>query len=56
MRTRTCRFPGSFSDAGAAKRGGCSHQYEENSVREVEDRIKGGAVSEESSPVKEAMD
>lgn len=42
--------------AGAAKRSGCSHQYDENSVRETLERIKGGAVREERSPLKEAMD
>jgi hypothetical protein len=31
-------------------------QYEENSVRDCEDRMKGGAVREERSPLKEAMD
>jgi hypothetical protein len=42
--------------AGALKTPGCSHQYELNSVRLVEDRMKGGAVSEDRSPLKEAMD
>ena len=56
FRTSTARCSASFFSAGAAKSGGCSHQYDENSVREVEERMKGGAVSDARSPVKEAMD
>lgn len=47
---------GSASFAGAANTVGCSAQYELNSVRLVDERMKGGAVSEERSPLKEAMD
>lgn len=50
------RFAGSGSDVGATKTDGCSVQYAENSVREVVPKIKGGAVMEERSPLKEAMD
>jgi hypothetical protein len=50
------RFSASFSAAGATKRVGCSHQYELNSVRLVDERMKGGAVREERSPLKDAMD
>lgn len=56
LRTRRARFSGSASLAGATKTAGCSAQYAEYSVSEVEDKIKGGAVSEERSPVKEAID
>jgi len=35
---------------------GCSAQYAEYSTREVEDRMKGGAVREKRSPLKEAID
>jgi hypothetical protein len=35
---------------------GCSHQYAEYSVREVVERMNGGAVREERSPLKDAMD
>jgi hypothetical protein len=35
---------------------GCSHQYDENSVKLVEERMKGGAVRLARSPLKEAMD
>jgi len=41
---------------GATRTEGCSAQYEEYSVREVLERIKGGAVMEDRSPLKEAMD
>jgi hypothetical protein len=34
---------------------GCSAQYEENSVREVDERMKGGAVRDERSPEKDAI-
>ena len=34
---------------------GCSHQYELNSVKLVADRMKGGAVRLDKSPLKEAM-
>ena len=35
---------------------GCSAQYDENSVREVDERMNGGAVKDERSPEKDAMD
>ena len=35
---------------------GCSVQYAENSVREVVPRMKGGAVKDERSPLKDAID
>ena len=47
---------GSASLAGAANTEGCSAQYELYSVRLVADRMKGGAVSEDRSPLKEEMD
>lgn len=47
---------GSGSFAGAANTFGCSAQYPLNSVRLVDDRIKGGAVREERSPLNEEMD
>lgn len=50
------RFAGSGSFAGATKTDGCSHQKEEYSVREVDERMKGGAVMEERSPLKDAND
>src|ERR1700753_4068296 len=56
LRTSRARFFGSASLPGAAKTDGCSHQYELNSVRLVEERMKGGAVRLDRSPLKEAMD
>lgn len=56
LRTSRALLAGSVSLAGAAKRSGCSHQYEENSVREVPERMNGGAVRDERSPLNEAMD
>lgn len=56
LSTSKALLAGSSSLDGAAKTLGCSHQYELNSVRLVEDRMKGGAVKEERSPLKEAMD
>lgn len=35
---------------------GCSHQYDENSVKLVAERMKGGAVRLARSPLKEAID
>jgi hypothetical protein len=35
---------------------GCSVQYEENSVRDLVERMKAGAVMVERSPLKVAMD
>ena len=35
---------------------GCSVQYAENSVREVVPRMNGGAVKDERSPLKDAID
>lgn len=56
FRTSNDRLAGSGSRAGATKREGCSFQYAENSVSEVVPRMKGGAVMEERSPLKEAID
>lgn len=56
LSTSKALLAASSSLAGAAKTLGCSHQYELNSVRLVEERMKGGAVKEERSPLKEAMD
>jgi hypothetical protein len=56
FKTRRALFWGSDSLAAAAKKDGCSHQYELNSVRLVDERINGGAVRLERSPLKEAMD
>ena len=54
--TRSARFLGSCSFAGATKRAGCSAQYELNSTNEVEERINGGAVRDDKSPENDAMD
>lgn len=54
--TKSARFAASGSCAGAAKTEGCSHQYELNSVKLVDERMKGGAVRLERSPLKEAID
>ena len=56
FKTSKARFAGSGSEAGATNIDGCSVQYAENSVREVVPRMKGGAVKEERSPLKEAID
>lgn len=56
FRTRRARLAGSCSEAGATKMDGCSVQYAENSVREVVPRMKGGAVSEDRSPLNDAID
>lgn len=50
------RFCLSASEAGATKTEGISAQYAENSVSEVVDRMKAGAVRDERSPLKEAID
>lgn len=50
------RFAGSGSEVGATNTDGCSVQYAENSVRDVVPKIKGGAVMEERSPLKDAID
>jgi hypothetical protein len=54
--TNSALFSGSFSAAGATKIEGCSAQYEENSTSDVDERINGGAVKDERSPEKDAMD
>ena len=54
--TSRARFAGSGSEAGATKMDGCSVQYAENSVRDVVPRMNGGAVIEERSPLKDAID
>lgn len=56
FRTNSARFWASFSRAGATKIEGCSVQYAENSTRDFEERMKGGAVKEDRSPEKEARD
>ena len=50
------RFCLSASEAGATRTEGISAQYAENSVSDVVDRMKAGAVREERSPLKEAID
>jgi hypothetical protein len=55
FKTRRARLVGSGSEAGATKIAGCSVQYAEYSVRDVVERMKGGAVSVDKSPLKEAM-
>lgn len=54
--TRSALFAGSCSAAGATKSEGCSAQYDEYSVNETPLRMNGGAVREEISPLKDAMD
>lgn len=56
LSTNMQRFCLSFSAAGATRTDGISDQYAENSVSEVVDRMKAGAVSDERSPLKEAID
>ena len=56
LSTSNERLAGSGSEAGATKIEGCSVQYAENSVRDVVPRMKGGAVMDERSPLKEAID
>ena len=56
LSTNKARFAGSCSFAGATKTDGFSVQYAENSVREIVPTMKGGAVTEERSPLKEAKD
>lgn len=41
---------------GAIKRSGCSPQYCEYSTKEVGDKMKGGAVNDDKSPLYEAID
>ena len=50
------RFCLSASEAGATRTEGISAQYAENSVSEVVDKMKAGAVRDERSPLKEAID
>jgi hypothetical protein len=56
LRTSMARLAGSDSAAGAVRTGGWVAQYAENSVSDWDERMKGGAVREERSPLKEAMD
>lgn len=56
FKTSRARFAGSCSEAGATKMDGCSVQYAENSVRDVVPRMNGGAVIDERSPLKDAID
>jgi hypothetical protein len=53
--TRTARCSGSDPFAGSVNTEGWDIQYAEYSVREVELRMKGGAVREDISPENEAM-
>ena len=55
FKTATDRFRGSGSCAAATKTEGCSHQYELNSVKLVDDRMNAGAVRLARSPLKEAI-
>lgn len=55
MSTDNARLEASDSCEGATKREGCSAQYAGNSVNEVVDRMKGGAVKEERSPLNVAI-
>ena len=41
---------------GSKNKSGCSAQYWENSDNEVGDKMNGGAVNDEMSPLKEAID
>lgn len=56
FKTKSALFAGSGSLAGAMKIAGCSAQYAEYSTSDVEERMKGGAVREDRSPLKDAMD
>lgn len=56
LRTARVLSSPSLASAMAAKRSGRSHQYAGNSVNDVGERMKGGAVKEERSPEKDAMD
>ena len=57
LSTSKARLAGSSSEAGATKMEGFwSAQYAENSVREIEPTMKGGAVMDDKSPLKEAID
>ena len=56
LSTRRARFAGSGSRDGATKSVGCSVQYEENSTSDWVERMKAGAVRDERSPLKDAMD
>lgn len=55
MSTDNARLEVSGSCEGATKREGCSAQYAGNSASEVVDRMKGGAVKEERSPLNVAI-
>lgn len=56
FKTSMARLAASFSAAGATKTEGCSVQYDENSVRDLVERMKAGAVMVERSPLNEAID
>ena len=56
FKTSMQRFCLSASEAGATRTEGISAQYAENSVSDVVDRMKAGAVRDERSPLKEAID
>lgn len=55
VNTRSARFAGKASCAGATNRDGCSDQYAGYSANDVVDKIKGGAVKEERSPLNDAI-
>jgi hypothetical protein len=54
--TKSARFSGSGSLAGATKREGCSAQNAEYSTMDCGERRKGGAVSDARSPLNVASD
>lgn len=43
-------------NVGPRNKSGCSAQYSEYSVNETGDKMNGGAVKDERSPLKEAID
>lgn len=55
VRTSNALFEGRVSCVGAMKREGCSHQYAGYSASDVVDRINGGAVNEDKSPLNDAI-
>ena len=56
LRTNNARFAGSSSWAGATKILGCSAQCVEYSTNDFVERINGGAVKDDKSPLKDAID
>ena len=55
VKTRSARFDGETSAAGAMNREGCSDQYAGYSANDVVERMNGGAVKEERSPLNDAI-